>query len=103
MTWTASPGASTYTVYRGTSSNAGEMTPVGTGIKALTFLDTGLTNGTVYYYHARAHADMSASPLSRSVWAKPLPPPPSTAPENLTATIGNSKVMLTWSPHQSTA
>ena len=68
-----------------------------TEITALTFIDTGLTNGTIYYYRAQAHAGTSASPLSRSAWAKPLPPPPSTAPENLTATIGNAKVTLTWS------
>lgn len=97
LTWTASPGASTYTVYRGTSWHSSAMTSVGTGITQLTFVDTGLTNGTTYYYRAQTHAGTSASPLSRSVSAKPLPPPPSTAPENLTATIGHTKVTLTWS------
>ena len=47
LTWTASPGASTYTIYRGASSNPTEMASVGTGITALTFVDTGLTNGTI--------------------------------------------------------
>lgn len=98
LTWSPPPGASTYTVYRGLSSDAKQMAAVGTGITALTFVDTGLTNGTVYYYRARAHAGESASPLSRSAWAKPLPPPPAKAPDGLTATPGNAKVTLTWSP-----
>jgi len=98
VTWNATAGASAYTLYRGTLSNISAMTSVAAGLAAVTFVDTGLTNGTTYYYRVRAHAGAGASASSRAVAAKPLPPPPSTAPANLTATAGNTQVVLNWSP-----
>jgi hypothetical protein len=50
LTWTAPVGAVTYNVYRGMSAGAEGTTPIATGITATTFTDTGLTNGTVYFY-----------------------------------------------------
>jgi hypothetical protein len=40
----------TYNVYRGTTPGAEGSTPIATGVRGTAFTDTGLTNGTTYYY-----------------------------------------------------
>jgi len=47
--WTASTGATSYTVKRSTT-NGGPYTAVATGLTGTSHADTGLTNGTTYYY-----------------------------------------------------
>ncbi len=49
LTWTASAGATSYSIYRGTAPGAEGGTPAGTATSN-SFTDTGLTNGTTYYY-----------------------------------------------------
>ena len=49
LVWTASSGAVSYKVKRGTTSG-GSYTTIATGITATSYTDTGLTNGTTYYY-----------------------------------------------------
>ena len=50
LTWTASTGATSYNIYRGTTSTAELTTPIATGIKTTSFTNTGLTPSTTYYY-----------------------------------------------------
>jgi uncharacterized protein (DUF1800 family) len=95
LTWNASAGATGYTVYRGTSAALAPLATVGPG--ALAFLDTGVTNGTTYYYFVRAQAEALLSPPSQVVAARPLPlPPPPVI--NVTASPGNAQVVLNWTP-----
>src|SRR5688572_4819257 len=54
LTWTASSGATSYNVYRSTTSNGQGTTPIQTGITGTSFTNTGLTNGTTYYYKVAA-------------------------------------------------
>jgi fibronectin type 3 domain-containing protein/regulation of enolase protein 1 (concanavalin A-like superfamily) len=49
LSWTAVSGASSYNVKRATTSG-GPYTTVATGVTTTSCLDTGLTNGTPYYY-----------------------------------------------------
>jgi fibronectin type 3 domain-containing protein len=49
LNWTASQGAQTYTVKRSQTSG-GPYTVIASGLTGTTFPDTGLTNGTAYYY-----------------------------------------------------
>jgi len=49
LTWTAATGATGYSVSRGTASG-GPYTPVKTNVVGTGYTDTGLTNGTTYYY-----------------------------------------------------
>jgi cellulose 1,4-beta-cellobiosidase len=46
--WTGSSGATSYNIKRGTA-NAGSYTTVGT-LSGTSYMDSGLTNGTTYYY-----------------------------------------------------
>jgi cellulose 1,4-beta-cellobiosidase len=49
LTWTTRAGATSYNVKRATTSG-GPYTTVATGVTATPYVNTGLTNGTTYYY-----------------------------------------------------
>lgn len=74
LSWTASSGAATYNVYRGTAAGAEGTTAVATGITTVTHTDTGLTNGTTYFYKVAAVNTGGASTLSNEASAKPAAP-----------------------------
>ncbi len=95
LTWTASTGAATYNVYRGTTAGGEAATAVAAGITATTYTDSGLTNGTKYFYKVAAVNTAGTSPQSAEASATPAPPVPA-APTGLTATAGNASVTLTW-------
>ena len=100
LTWAASTSGSptSYRVYRGTKSDGEVNTPVGTTSgTTTTFTDTGLRNGTTYYYFVSAANAVGGSPNSNEVSAVPagvatLP----AAPTGLVASAGNASVGLTW-------
>jgi len=94
LNWQLSAGATSYTVYRKFGS-ALVYTELATGVVAPPFVDSGLTNGTRYYYQLRAFTADAQSGLSASVSAVPLPPPPVAAPV-VSAVAGNARVTLTW-------
>ena len=76
LTWTASAGATSYSIYRGTASGAEGTTPVGTSASN-SFTDTGLTNGTTYYYKVTASNSAGTSAQSSEVSATPTATPAS--------------------------
>ncbi|HJX64835.1 MAG TPA: fibronectin type III domain-containing protein [Polyangia bacterium] len=94
LSWPASTGgASSYQVLRGTTSGGPytlASSPTGTG-----FTDTGLTDGTTYYYVVKSNNGSCQSDPSSESSAKPVCTPPS-APTNLLSTPGDSKVTLSW-------
>ncbi len=53
LSWTAASGADTYTVKRATVQG-GPYTNLASGLSGTTYSDTGLTNGTTYYYVVQA-------------------------------------------------
>ena len=95
LTWTASTGATSYNVYRGTTAGGEGATPVVTGLTSPTYSDTGLFNGTTYYYKVAAANASGTSGMSNEASATPQSPIPA-APTGLTATAGNASVALTW-------
>ena len=94
LTWTASAGATSYDVYRGTSTGAESSTPIAT-VTGAAYVDTSVTNGTAYFYTVAAVNLAGMSGPSNEASATPLPPAPS-APTGLSATPGNAQVSLTW-------
>jgi fibronectin type 3 domain-containing protein len=95
LTWNASSGATSYNVKRSTISGSGYQT-VGSPTTA-SFTNTGLTNGTTYYYVVTAVDYAGESGPSSQASATPTAPAqPPAAPTGLTATAGNAQVSLTW-------
>jgi fibronectin type 3 domain-containing protein len=95
LTWTASPGATSYDVYRATTAGGEGPPALVTGLTATTFTESGLINGATYFYKVTAVNAGGQSGTSNEASATPqVPPPP--APTNLTATAGNAQVSLTW-------
>ena len=97
LNWNASFGAASYNVKRSTVTG-GPYSTIATGITAPSYTNTGLTNGTTYYYVVTAlNATGGESPNSNQASATPSggsSPPP--APTGLTATAGNAQVSLSW-------
>jgi fibronectin type 3 domain-containing protein len=95
LTWTASSGATSYNVKRGTASGGPYTTvvsPAGT-----TYADTSLTNGTAYYYVVTAVDGTGESGNSNQATATPTSAPTAPVPPlNLTAMGGNQHVSLAW-------
>ena|GEM_PF-5203450 len=101
LTWTPSAGASGYRIWR--STIPGSELPISTVPgDTIQFLDVGLVNGTTYYYVVTAFNPEAESGPSNEVSATPQapPPPPPPPPGNpvLSASVGDSQVLLTWTP-----
>jgi fibronectin type 3 domain-containing protein len=93
LTWSASAGATSYKVFRSTTSGS-YGSPIATGVAESPFTDSGLSNGTTYFYVVRASNSGGDSGNSNEVSATPIAPP--AAPTGLAATPGNAQVALTW-------
>ncbi len=90
LTWTGVLGATTYEIYRGTSSTV----PIAT-VSPLTYVDTGATPGVSYAYRVRAKCTLGVGGFSEPNigWIAA-----NASPLTLTATQGtsSSSVALTW-------
>jgi len=94
LSWTASNGATSYHVKRGTQSG-GPYTQV-TAPTTTSDTDAGLTNGTLYYYMVSAVNSAGESGNSSEVSAIPTAGSIPAMPTGLTATAGNAQVTLSW-------
>jgi len=75
LSWSPSAGepAPTYTITRGTTPGQ-TLTPVAAGLVGTEFKDTGLVNGTTYYYAVKAKSSSGASAPSAAVSVTPAVP-----------------------------
>ncbi|WP_438479320.1 discoidin domain-containing protein [Oleiharenicola lentus] len=71
LSWNASASATSYNVFRGTTSNGQGGTPLITGVATTSYTNTGLTNGTTYYYKVAAVNANGAGSLSNEAVATP--------------------------------
>jgi hypothetical protein len=75
LTWTASPGAVSYNVYRGTTPGGESSTPLNASpVTDTSFTDTTIDAGTTYYYVVQAVNPYGASDPSNEASVAPLPP-----------------------------
>jgi fibronectin type 3 domain-containing protein len=104
LTWTApasdgGSAVSAYRVYRGTTS--GNKSVVATLGVVATWLDTGRTNGTTYYYQVAAVNGTGEGARSNELSAKPATVP--TVPRNVAARRSAVRgIDLTWTAPSST-
>lgn len=104
LNWTASSETDSYLVERAETSGGpyaviasnvtGATYGANTSVTAITYTDTGLTNGITYYYVVSARNASGESPHSWEAEAAPVPPPP--APAGLTVTSGPERAVLGW-------
>ena len=90
LTWTASLGATNYNLYRSTT-NGGTYVKVASGIVSTNTTDTGLTNGTTYYYVATAVGTNGESGYSGQASATPQVPLP-----QLSILSGTNGLTVSW-------
>ncbi len=65
LSWTASPTATSYTVYR-SSTNSGFTTSIATGVTSASYADSGLSASTQYYYEVAGVNSSGEGPNSSS-------------------------------------
>jgi fibronectin type 3 domain-containing protein len=96
LTWTASADATSYHVKRATISGGPYVQVGSTAVTSYT--DTGLTNGTKYFYVVSALNASGESPNSSQASGTPVAPAPGVpvVPTALTATAANQQITLSW-------
>jgi DNA/RNA endonuclease G (NUC1)/fibronectin type 3 domain-containing protein len=94
LTWNSVAGATSYNVKRSTISGSGYSTVASPTTNSHT--DTGLTNGTTYFYVITAIGPGGESVNSSEVSATPAVPP--AAPTGVALSVGDAKVYLVWNP-----
>jgi fibronectin type 3 domain-containing protein len=92
VTWQASTGATTYSVFDGASATTA-TTLAKSGITATSYTVTGLTAGQTYFFTVVAtDAGGASAPSAPSAGTTVIP----VVPTGLTATAGNASVTLAW-------
>lgn len=102
LNWTASAGATGYSVYRGITAGGEETTPTGTtvGVGSTSFTDFTVVPGIQYFYKVTATNGSPAGdgpPSNEAFAAASASGPAPSAPSGLSAVAGTgSSVDLTW-------
>jgi F5/8 type C domain/Fibronectin type III domain len=106
LSWTASSSGNptSYLVYRGTKSDGEAVTPIATlGGTATSFTDTGLKNGTTYYYYVQASNAVGGSPTTNEVSVAPSATGPSPSPSPTVSPTGGPGGTLLSQGHPATS
>jgi fibronectin type 3 domain-containing protein len=93
VSWTASPGATGYSIYQGTAAGQ-EGSAAAQTVAETQAVFTGLTTATTYYFYVQASTDIGPSLPSTEVSGAPQTP---AGPTNLAGIGGTNLVTLTWS------
>jgi beta-lactamase superfamily II metal-dependent hydrolase/fibronectin type 3 domain-containing protein/DNA/RNA endonuclease YhcR with UshA esterase domain len=97
LSWGTSVGSTGYNVKRATVSG-GPYTTIASNIAPTNYTDTGLANGTTYYYVVSALSGANESGNSSEVSAKPTAPPPANGLKVYFVDIGQGASTLIVSP-----
>jgi cellulose 1,4-beta-cellobiosidase len=97
LTWTAATGATSYSVYRSTTTGFTPSTTnrIATGVTSAAYTNTVLSNGTTYYYVVTALNAAGESGPSAQVGATPQITAPG-LPTGVAASPGDGQVTITW-------
>lgn len=93
--WNAVSNADSYTVKRATV-DGGPYTAVAAGLTSPSYTDTGVVNGTTYYYVVSAVNETGESANSAQVSALPLAGAQAPGSLTLTAAAGTDAIGLSW-------
>jgi hypothetical protein len=91
LLWQGVPLATGYNLKRATVSG-GPYTPVTNGLTGASFADSGLLNGTTYYYILTAANQIGESAPSPEVSVTPVP----SIGSDLSASMSGSKITVSW-------
>ena len=102
LSWSASTGATSYSVKRATVSG-GSYTTLATGLTVTSYTDASASNGTTYFSVVSASNNSGESPNSSEATATPAAPPTApVAPTNLVANaLSRTQINLAWSDNAS--
>jgi len=71
LSWSAATGATSYNVYRSTTSGAEASPPIASGLTGTSYVNSSLTAGTTYYYKVVAVNSVGQSSFSNEAWSIP--------------------------------
>ncbi|HWW03145.1 MAG TPA: glycoside hydrolase family 52 protein [Candidatus Acidoferrum sp.] len=91
LLWQGVPFATGYNLKRAALSG-GPYTPVTNGLASASFVDSGVSNGTTYYYILTAANQIGASVPSPEVSATPVP----SVGTNISASLTGSQITISW-------
>lgn len=97
--WTAVSGAANYTLKRTSGTSTGTYTNAATGITTTSHTNTGLTNGTTYFYKLAAvnSCGLSSADSAASAGATPAAScTPPAVPSGVGAVAGNAQATVSW-------
>jgi fibronectin type 3 domain-containing protein len=92
LAWDPVPGATAYVLQR-SGGAAGPFSSLASPTSN-SYTDTGLADGTLYYYVVSAVVGSVQGPPSAPVSSSPVAPPP--APRNVTVVPGSGRITLRW-------
>jgi endoglucanase len=97
--WSAVSGAANYTLKRTSGSATGTYANAATGITTTSYTNTGLTNGTAYFYKLAAvnSCGLSSADSAASAGATPSAScTPPAVPTSVAAAAGNAQATVSW-------
>ena len=74
LNWAGGLYAATYNIYRGTTAGGESLTPIATNVTGTTYTNSGLANGTTYFYYIVASNNVGSGPHSNEASAIPINP-----------------------------
>ncbi|HEX3800105.1 MAG TPA: glycosyl hydrolase family 28-related protein [Verrucomicrobiae bacterium] len=91
VNWQPSPSAANYNVKQ-SLANGGPYTLIASNLSALSFTNTGLSNGITYYYEVTATNTFGESAAAGPASARPV----SLSPPQLGTVVGNGTIQFSW-------
>ena len=96
LSWSASSGATSYSIYRSTTAGGEGTTAFASNVTSTSYTDSAVTNGTTYYYKVAAVNASGTSAQSSEVHAASSGGTAPATPTGVSATGNTSSISLSW-------